>query len=495
MSAPAVARERLAELDGSTIWCPQEGPQLDAMLSPADELLFGGSAGGGKTSLGVGMALTQHERTLFVRREATQLQPVVDEMEKLLGSRDGYNGSEKVWRLPGGRQVQFGGVPNLGDEGRFKGNPRDLLVLDEACDLLESQARFLMGWVRSTNPRQRCRTMLCTNPPQAAEGEWVIRWFAPWLDPTYPTPAKPGELRWAAMAQDEHGAWGEQWVSGPEPIRVAGEAKPIHPVSRTFIPSRVGDNVYFSGTTYERRLQALPEPLRSQMYLGDFTAGRKDDEYQVIPTDWVEAAMRRWKPADPQALQVTGVGVDPSRGGSDTGNDETTVAVRRGWHFDPILVLPARVARHGAHIAKAVLDVAGASAPIHVDMIGAGASTLDHLHSWVGKRARGVNVALASTEKDVTGYLRFRNLRAAMVWRMRDRLAPEATPKCALPRDQMLKADLCAPRYRRTAHGIQVESKDELRKRLGRSPDRGDAVMLAALRAPVMTDNQAGARA
>jgi hypothetical protein len=40
------------------------------------------------------------------------------------------------------------------------------------------------------------------------------------------------------------------------------------------------------------------------------------------------------------------------------------------------------------------------------------------------------------------------------------------------------------------ARGIQVEEKDQIKKRLGRSPDRGDAVVLAAMRTPILTDRR-----
>ena len=130
----------------------------------------------------------------------------------------GLNANDGVWRLPDGRSIQFGGVANLGDEVRYQGSPRDLLILDEAANLLESQARFLLGWLRSTDPGQRCRALLCSNPPTSAEGEWLIRWFAPWLDPGSPVRAAPGELRWVAMVD---GA--EVWVNGPEPFVHRGE--------------------------------------------------------------------------------------------------------------------------------------------------------------------------------------------------------------------------------------------------------------------------------
>ena len=40
-------------------------PQRTAYDSMADILLYGGSAGGGKTDLGIGLALTQHSRSII----------------------------------------------------------------------------------------------------------------------------------------------------------------------------------------------------------------------------------------------------------------------------------------------------------------------------------------------------------------------------------------------------------------------------------------------
>lgn len=468
----SLSRERLEALDRALPWAPQPGPQLAAYTSLADQLLYGGAAGGGKTALGIGLALTAHRRTLFIRREATQLLPVVDEVAGLLGSRDGFNGSDRVWRLPGGRTIQFGGVPNLGDESRFQGNARDLLVLDEAANLLEEQARFLLGWLRSTDRAQRCRALLCSNPPTSAEGEWLVRWFAPWLDPTFPNPAGAGELRWVAMLDGE-----ERWVDGPAPILHHGER--IQPVSRTFIPSRIQDNAYLRDSGYLRQLQALPEPLRSQMLNGDFLAGRSDDEWACIPSAWVKAAMDRWAPPPANPAPLTALGLDPSRGG-----DDTIIAPRRGWHFDPVILVPTSAASSGGGIAAAVLKVLGddLSAVVHADVIGYGASACDHLEAYLGTRLVPVNFAAGSDERDQTGNLRFANVRAQAWWRMRELLAPEHLPRLSLPRDPRLLADLTAPRYRLTARGIQIEDKADVKRRLGRSPDRGDAVVLAALR-------------
>ena len=49
----------------------------------------------------------------------------------------------------------------------------------------------------------------------------------------------------------------------------------------------------------------------------------------------------------------------------------------------------------------------------------------------------------------------------------------------ALPPDPELLGDLTAPTYKVSLHGIQIEAKEELRKRLGRSTNKGDAVAMA----------------
>jgi len=72
---------------------------------------------------------------------------------------------------------------------------------------------------------------------------------------------------------------------------------------------------------------------------------------------------------------------------------------------------------------------------------------------------------------------RFRNQRAELFWLLREALEKE---ELGLPDDEELIADLSALRYSFDQAGrIVLEFKDEVRKRLGRSPDRGDAVALA----------------
>ena len=112
-------------------------------------------------------------------------------------------------------------------------------------------------------------------------------------------------------------------------------------------------------------------------------------------------------------------------------------------------------------------------------MIGVGSSVFDSLRPVLGDRAVAMNASEKSDERDKSGELGFFNQRAQWWWGMREALNPASGVDLALPPDPELKVDLCAPRWNLTPRGIQIESKDDLRKRIGRSPDRGDAVVYA----------------
>ncbi len=451
--------KRLIRLARELPWVPQAGPQMVAYSSKATEILYGGSVGSGKSDLSIGMALTKHKRTLYLRREGSQLQPVKDRLFEILGDKKGFNGQSGIWKLPQGRQVQFGGCPNPGDESKFQGNARDLLVLDEATQFLESQIDFLVAWSRSTDPNQKCRILMPTNPPMGAEGGWIVERFAPWLDPQHPLfPAKPGEV-----------------------INVNG-------IDRTFIPGSLKDNYYLARTDYGERLQALPDHLKRILLDGDFLAARDDPEFQVCPSDWVKTAMSR----SPDKIQgeISAIGVDPARGGRDS----TIIAVRRGWDFDPLIELSGEQSNTGQKVAAEVLKVLGpSSAPVRIDVIGIGASVYDHLRGQIGRQAEAVNVANRASEKSRdmgSNQMGFVNLRAQLWWRARDLLSPESPVKVSLPNDRKLLGDLSSAQYKLSPRGIQVEAKTDLIRRLGRSPDKADAVIMAMIRVPGYTDRQ-----
>ena len=452
------------------IWVAQPGPQRSAFESKADILFYGGAAGGGKTDLLMGLCLTTQEHSIIFRREAVQLIGIEERMTKITGTRDGYNSTTGVWRLPGDKVMELGSVKLPDDWMKYQARPHDAKLFDEITHFTELQFRTLIGWLRSDNPNIRQRVVCAGNPPTSAEGEWVKRYWAAWLDPMHPRPAKPGELRWYVTnvkGEDEEVADGEMVMVGPDLVK---------PKSRTFIPSSVDDNLFLSSTGYKATLQSLPEPLRSQMLKGDFNAGAADPAWQLIPTEWVKEAQARWKKPDIKG-PMTCLGLDPARGGMD----KTTVARRHGNWFDELISMPGAVTKDGPTTAGLVAPLIRNGAPICVDSIGIGSSALDFLNG-LGLLVFPVVGSESSELMDKAGQLRFRNKRAEMYWLMREALDPNCANPISLPPDAELATDLCAVRYKVVTMGrqaaIQMRSKDEIREVLGRSPDKGDAVAM-----------------
>jgi len=472
--------EERAELDSlltsdKTLWRPLPGPQTMAYESQADIIGYGGAAGGGKTDLACGKALTSHRKVGIFRLNGTELTGVLDRITELIGSRNGYNGKDNIWRMRRidgvAIQVEFGSFPNPDDEKKYQGRPHDLLVFDEAANMRESAVRFLLGWLRTTVPGQKCQALLTFNPPTTAEGRWIVQFFAPWLDKKNPNPAEPGELRYFATVDGK-----DLEVDSGKPFTHNGEL--ITPLSRTFIPSRISDNPYLMGTGYMAQLQSLPEPLRSQMLYGDFQAGMEDDPWQVVPTAWAEAAMARWKRPDKLA-PMDSLGVDVARGGKDN----TILARRHGMWFDEALAYPGTATPDGPTIAGLVVSALRDRAPIHIDVIGVGSSPYDFLNE-MGQQVLGVNVAESALGLDKSGRLRFKNQRSELWWRMREALDPANNTGIALPPDQRLLADLCAPTWKLVGQTVAVASREEILDKIGRSPDYASAYCLALMDTP-----------
>lgn len=501
-------RAELHQLVGQDLaevaWRALPGPQTMAANSEADIIGFGGAAGGGKTDLGCGKATTQHRKVLFLRRVGTELMGILDRFEEIIGNVDGRNGQQKVWRFdrPGDGvtvQLEWGSLPNLGDEKGFQGRPHDLLWFDEAANFLEQQVRFLLGWVRTTVPGQKQQALLTFNPPTTSEGRWIVDFFGPWLDKKHPLyPTAPGVLRYCATLPDpERGMSRDMWVDRPDPFVLTADGQPLYdfdpadfapedvitPKSRTFIPSRITDNPYLMGTGYMAQLQALPEPLRSQMLKGDFLAGMQDDPWQVIPTAWVDLAMARWKERRPRGEMLT-LGCDVARGGKD----DTTLAARHrtpatNYWFDQPEAHAGTETPDGPKVAGLIVAKLRDKAPVLIDVIGVGASPYDVLNQWRFD-VYGINVAEKSTAADRSGKLTFRNLRSQLWWQFRELLDPSHDTGITLPPDPRLAKELCAPRWALAGMTIEVESREEIIKRIGRSPDRATAYILAAMDVP-----------
>lgn len=467
--------DRLIEPELSKPWLPIPGkPQMDAYLSPADLLLYGGAAGGGKTDLLCGLPLSEHRRSVIFRRQADDLRGYWDRLLELSPNNREKDGNIKRLVTNDGRLIECGHLDKPQSEKSWQGRAHDFIGIDEGAQLTAYKVKFVLGWLRSTEPGQRCRAVIASNPPIGGEGAWLIDWFAPWLDPMFPNPAAPGELRWAITIgkADEIAT---RWVDGPAPIDVDGEI--IEPTSRTFIPSKLDDNPFLKDTGYRAQLNAMPEPLRSQLLYGDFLAGRTDDPWQVIPTAWVKAAQERWTANKDKAhLPMLHMGVDVAQGGADT----TVVASLRGVRFDPLIELPGRETPDPVSVVQLILGARRNDAGMTVDCTGGwGGGVVSHLKTHNEIYAISFVASEGSGLTDKSGKLGMLNRRAEVWWKFREALDPASDDNIELPPDNKLAAQLTAPHWKLKGAKVQVEMKDDIRARLGSSTDRADAVITA----------------
>jgi hypothetical protein len=204
--------------------------------------------------------------------------------------------------------------------------------------------------------------------------------------------------------------------------------------------------------------------------LGEFYSS---DENGVIPLAWVEAAQRRW--LDNRHIPLLGldqVGIDVAT----TGDDKTCMAMFHGHRVNEIRTSSLEDTVQTASRAQGILDKWGGVAVVDADGVGVGVA--DQL-----KRA-GYNVVAfhasgGSDAKDQSGELSFLNRRAEALWKLREALDPKNNPILELPDDDTLTSDLTSARWWIAGHAkIQIEAKKDIKKRLGRSPDLGDAVMM-----------------
>lgn len=449
---------------------PNPGPQIDALHSEADETFFGGSAGGGKSAFLCGTAVDDHQRSIIFRREYPQIKGLEDEVSKLIGGRTGYNAQDKIWRLPKGNVLEFGSVPHETDVEKYQGRAHDLKGFDEITHFSEAQYRFLIGWTRSTDPNQRCRIIATGNPPTTPEGYWVVKYWAPWLDKTHSNPAKPGELRWFTTIDGK-----DVECEGSEEIEVNGRM--VRPRSRTFIPAKLEDNPDLMATGYAAVLEAMPEELRIRMRDGRFDAEVRDGDFQVIPTEWIRMAQARWTPEVPNGMGMSSLAHDVALGGGDA----NTFARRHGQWYDEIISERLKGMIDPIDLAARDLALMRNGCTVIIDMGGGyGSGVYSHLKNNVqGISLVPFNGADESRKSTRDGKLKFVNKRAETMWKFREALEPNLGEPVALPPDPELLADLAAATWKLTPRGIQVESKVEIKKRLGRSPDKGDAVVMA----------------
>jgi hypothetical protein len=462
--------EGLTEYEQEPIWqpAPENEPQRMAYdlarSGKVMEIGYGGQAGGGKTDTALGIAGTLFERSLIIRREFPMLNDLIVRGDEIYSS-DFIAGTKKRWEFDN-RIVGLGSCPHEKDWKKYQGRSIGFLGFDEAAELLEAQVNNISGWIRSTGNRNTL-LFLGFNPPTTPEGEWIIERYAPWIDSDYPhEPAEPGEIRWFARIDDK-----EIEVADGEPFEHEGET--IYPISRTFIRATLDDNPYLS-EQYKRRIDNLPEPLRSKLKYGDFSVRAKDDRWQTILTMWILQAQERGRKTPKPEVALRAISCDPSRGG----DNETAIAKLYGNWFDEIIAHAGSDVPDGPAAGNLILTEMETNAPIVIDAIGIGSSVFDYLNGISHLNVYSFKNSEGSSEISANEIYGFQNLRAESWWRFREALDPASGENICLPDSRKLRADLSAPRFKIKNGKIAIEPKEDIVKRLGRSPDYGDAVVM-----------------
>lgn len=202
------------------------------------------------------------------------------------------------------------------------------------------------------------------------------------------------------------------------------------------------------------------------------------DEDGVIPLSWVEMANERWREWDeggrPLVEGLQTAGVDVARSGAD----KTVIALRFGHTITELRHTSREDTMQTTGRTKGLLDAWPKMVAV-VDVIGIGAGVVDRLREQHCS-VEPFNASEGTKRKDKSHEMGFVNSRSAAWWAVREMLDPSSGVPIALPPDPLLTGDLTAPHWRVVSGGrIQVESKDDIKRRIGRSTDDGDAVVMA----------------
>ena len=215
-----------------------------------------------------------------------------------------------------------------------------------------------------------------------------------------------------------------------------------------------------------------------QQVLGEFST---IDESSIFRLEWIEQAQDRWRAwrrtvpeVLPKEMFLTAIGIDVARAGPDRNAyalRKDSVLLEVITDQEPNTMTMVGTVKRLLHAHKGVGIV---------DVVAVGGGPFDRMRE-LELDVVPFNASSKCQIRDRSGELGFKNLRAAAWWHLRDLLNPVFGSDICLPPDEELKEELMAVHRKNidSSAEIAVESKAEITKRLGRSPDKADAVMMA----------------
>jgi hypothetical protein len=244
------------------VFKPNPGPQEEFLSAGERDVLYGGSAGGGKSFALLADPLrfchNPSHRGLLLRRTLDELTELVDKSRQLYtkafpGAR--YREAKSTWVFPSGATIWFTYLDKDKDVTRFQGQSFSWIGIDEITQYPTPYVwDYLRSRLRSTDPElQDNLYMRCTANPGGVGGWWVKKTYIDGSDANRPFPAYDIETNKPFL-----------WPKGHEK-----EDKPLF--YRKFIPARLTDNPYLMADgQYEAMLRSLPEVERKRLLDGDW---------------------------------------------------------------------------------------------------------------------------------------------------------------------------------------------------------------------------------
>ena len=376
----------------------------------------------------------------------------------------------KQWKH-GANTIGLGASPSKYDESAFQGfhSPNLLILVDEAGGIPHLFGNSLEAITTGSNTKMA----IIGNPPTDEEGSWF-------------------------QEQCENGMYNVISIPATATPNFTGEttgrcktcspSSPAHLINDHLVDKKwVRDTIRIFGKDSNF--------VRARVYAKFPTSSSS----KVLPSDWLERSCNNDNPVAGESLEL---GVDVAA----DGGDEFVIAVRDGWTGKIVHRSSGADNNNTIILGQTVLKWILACQKIHatrknpqrirvkIDEIGVGRGLTDWLKLEASKghhKADIVGINVAETALDSQ---RFANKRAEMWWTMRDLIQPDSQGaqrvRLQLYRgeredgthiiDYEMLSQFAAPTYNSRSNGtIAIESKVDMKKRLGRSPDSAEAMLLA----------------